>query len=356
LLAVPILIIRFIAYLVRSTGAPLKSVGHLLGFVLVLIIISGAYIIYEIMIPYNLGPEHHSVIVEENDNFAKIAVELHREGVIRSEYLFRAAAVLERIDKYIIPGRYDFRGEMSLYTILMKFKHRDVATVMVTIPEGSNLYKIASILSRDLGIDSSAFVARAGDTAYTRKQFNVEGLEGYLFPETYQFWYDMKIDDIIKTMYELFRQRVAPLADSLPHDIASLHDLITLASIIQGEATLDSEMPLVSSVYHNRLQEHMLLQADPTVLYALGGTSRALSREDLKVESPYNTYNMPGLPPGPINCPGMKAILAALKPAVSDYLYFVADGTGHHIFSRTLDEHNNARLKVKKMRRYSQPG
>ncbi len=355
LLAIPVLFFKFIAYLVRSTGAPLKSAAHLAGFILVLIIISGAYITYEVMMPYNLGSEHHSITVEENDHFAKIAASLRQAGVIRSEYLFRAAAVLGRIDKYIVPGRYDFRGEVSLYGILQKFRHKDIATVMVTIPEGSNIYKIASILSHDLGIDSTAFAARACDTVYTRKQFNINGLEGYLFPETYQFWYDMKIDNIIEAMHEQFQRRVAPLADSLPPDIASLHDLITLASIIQGEATVDDEMPLVSSVYHNRLRNGMILQADPTVLYALGGAPRGLSKEDLKIQSPYNTYIVAGLPPGPINCPGMKAIRAAMRPADSDYFYFVADGTGRHIFSKTLEDHNNARIKVKRMRRYSRP-
>ncbi|SYZ72361.1 conserved hypothetical protein [Candidatus Zixiibacteriota bacterium] len=355
LLAIPVLIGKFVVYLVRSTGAPLKSAGNFIGFILVLLIISMTYLTYEVLIPYNIGSEHHTVTVEENEPFSKTAANLHQAGIIRSEHLFRMAAVLGRIDKYTIPGRYDFRGEVSLYDILQKFKRRDVATVMVTIPEGSNIYKIGSILSHDLGIDSAAFVTRANDTAFTKARFNINGLEGYLFPETYQFWYGMKIDNIFDAMYEQFQRRVAPLADSLPPDIPSLHDLITLASIIEGEATVDDEMPVVSSVYHNRLKDNMLLQADPTVLYALGGAAKALSRDDLKIQSPYNTYNVAGLPPGPINCPGMKAILAALRPAQTEYLYFVADGTGHHIFSRTLDEHNNARIKIKRMRRYSRP-
>lgn len=350
-LAIPLIIISFFRFLIHSAGAPFKSAKNFIGLVIILLFISIGYGAIEIFSTQSFSGETRSLLVSENDHFRKIASRLHQSGIIRAEYLFRIGAVLTGVDKAIIPGRYDFSGNVSLYDVLRKLKRHDVATVKLTVPEGYNVYRVASLLSKNLGVDSVHFVSRAFDTSFTRQKYNINGLEGYLFPETYQFWYGMKSDDIIDVMVSQYRRQAAMLLDSAGARILSPQKLLTLASIIEAEAEQREEMPLISSVYHNRLKSGMLLQADPTILYAVGGVNRALNLEDLQFDSPYNTYVYGGLPPGPINSPGLAAIKAAINPAVSDYYYFVADGTGQHIFSRTLDEHNTARLKVKLMKR-----
>ena len=177
------------------------------------------------------------------------------------------------------------------------------------------------------------------------------GLEGYLFPDTYRFAEGIRIETVIATMTEAYRNYWTPQRrDQLEASGLTESELVTLASIIQAEAVFTSEMPTISSVYHNRLRIGMLLQADPTVLYALGGHRPRLlyAAMDSVADHPYNTYTHAGLPPGPIGAPGAAALDAALAPADTDYLYFVARRNGEHVFTRTLREHNNARLQVRR--------
>lgn len=347
-LAIPIIVARFIGYLVRSTGAPLKSVKNLIGFLLVIIIIASGITAYEMFASYNIGDETRSVMVQENDGFAHVLAALKERQILRGQYLFKLFAVLGGVDKSLAPGRYDFTGRVSLYGILRKFKRHDIATVLITVPEGLTIDKTAGIFARHLGIDSSAFVARAFDTSFVRDKYGVEGLEGYLFPESYRFRYGIKIDEIINMMVSEFNRRSAGSFQSIPSNWYSQNEILILASIIEAEAQEGDEKKLISSVYHNRLERGMLLQADPTVIYALGGLDRPLYYHDLKHDSPYNTYKYKGLPPGPINSPGLEAIEAALSPAETNYLYFVADGTGRHVFSTTLTDHNRAKHGIKK--------
>jgi UPF0755 protein len=158
----------------------------------------------------------------------------------------------------------------------------------------------------------------------------------------------MKNEDIIEMMVDEFEKRTSELKDEIEKHPLSFNEILTLASIIEAEAMYADEMETISSVYHNRLNRRMRLQADPTVIYALGGLDRPLLYRDLRIKSPYNTYKNYGLPPGPINSPGLDAIIAALNPADTDYLYFVADGKGRHIFTTNLRDHNRAKFRVKR--------
>ncbi len=325
----------------------MKSVKQFFGFLLVLVIVAGAYIAYKIYIPYNIGTEIRSVTINENDSFPVVLKNLNQAGVLKSDYIFKIMAIFSGVDKKLSPGRYDFVGRISLYDVLRKLKNKDIATLMVTIPEGLSVYKIAGLVAARLDIDSAEFVARAFDTAFAENQYNIEGFEGYLFPETYRLWYGIKTDQIFDILLTEFRHKSSGLFDSLQDSHYSARELLVLASIIEAEARADDEKPLISSVYHNRLKRKMKLQADPTVIYALGGLDRPLLYKDLEVDSPYNTYKHEGLPPGPINSPGLASIKAAINPAETNYLYFVADGNGRHIFSRTLVEHNRAKRKIK---------
>ena len=351
ILAVPLLIFKFCRYLVVSTGAPLKSASHLVGFVLVLIIIAAGFVTYKIFIPYPIGPEVKSITVQDKERFSQVIGDLKEAGILHDVSLFRRLTVMSGLDRSVAPGRYDFSGRVSLYSIISKFRNRNIATIDLTVPEGLPVYKTASILAGALGIDSAAFYHRVFDSVYTAGRYGLNGLEGYLFPETYRFWYGIKIDQIIDIMVEEFyRHTDSILAPPFPNNL-SAEKIVTLASIVEAEATDPDEMGRVASVYHNRLRDRMMLQADPTVIYALGGLDRPLNRRDIRVtDSPYNTYKHYGLPPGPINSPGRQAITAAVRPDSSGYYYFVADGTGRHIFSRTLREHNRARERVKRAR------
>nr|MBN2278713.1 endolytic transglycosylase MltG [candidate division Zixibacteria bacterium] len=351
ILALPVLIFKTGVFLVGATGAPLKSIKNLLGFVLVLAVLAAGFTAFEIFYPYDIGAERRSITIEEHDSFVHVLNQLQDNGIIKGTFIFKTAAVISGVDKVLAPGRYDFAGKISQYAVLKKLKHRDIATVMVTIPEGLTVYKTAGILSRNLGIDSAIFVGLCFDTADTRDKYGTDGLEGYLFPETYRLWYGIKPEDIIAVMVAEFNRQTAGLFDNPPEKLASKNQITTLASIIEAEAVLDEEKTKISSVYHNRLRIGMLLQADPTVIYALGGLDRPLYYADLKYDSPYNTYKYKGLPPGPINSPGLAAIRAALNPEQTDFLYFVADGSGGHVFSTTLNEHNRAKYRIKKARK-----
>jgi len=351
LLAIPILVIRFIGFLINSMGSPLKSVKHLLGFVIIVIFIIGLYTTYQIFNSYDIGPQTQSITINENDSFTKVMSELKSKDIIKGGKLFKITAVIFNIDKSLSPGRYDFSGEVSIYKILKKLKNRDIASILVTIPEGLTIKRTAGIFGQRLGIDSTEFVNRAYDTGYVQKNYGINNMEGYLFPETYKIPFGTKIDNIIDLMYNQLLESAGDILESTDNEKYNRHQIMTLASIIAAEAMEGDEMGLISSVYNNRLNKKMLLQADPTVIYAIGGLDRPLWYRDLKFDSPYNTYKYKGLPPGPINSPGFLAIKAALHPDDSDFLYFVADGTGRHVFSKTLREHNNAKNRIKRAKR-----
>lgn len=270
-------------------------------------------------------------------------------GVIRRPGVFRWAAYLTRKERKIQAGRYLFlRGE-SVAAVLDKLASGEIDYTRVVIPEGLMLKEIAAVLQAETEIDSVVFMELAFDDS-VRAHHGIEApsLEGYLFPDTYLFSWPLTpgivIDRMVHRFREVYTDAVAALADS-----AGLgeNEVVTLASIVQAEAVYDSEMPRIAAVYHNRLERGWRLEADPTVAYALGGVRRRLYYKDLRAVSPYNTYRVRGLPPGPICSPGRAAILAAVQPLEgSEDLYFVADGTGRHYFSKTLREHLIAKERV----------
>ena len=348
LLAVPVVIFKTIGFLVKATGAPLKSIKHIIGFIIVIIIAAAMLLWYKIYVPYNIGNQTISIMVQPEDSFSKVLSDLKETGVVKDDYLFRRLAILTGVDRDLTPGRYDFRGNVSLRGVLRKFTSRNIATVKVTIPEGLTARQIAGYIGRAGLVDSSDFADLAYDSAYAQSQYHMPGFEGYLFPETYRFWYGMSAEMIIDDLVKQFHNLTGGILDDLAPDNLPPDKIITLASIIEAEAQYADEMPIISSVYRNRLKRGMLLQADPTVIYAIGRLDRPLWYKDLEYDSPYNTYKYKGLPPGPINNPGLDAIKAAVFPAKTDYLYFVADGTGRHVFSRTLREHNRAKREYKK--------
>jgi len=282
--------------------------------------------------------------------FGQVQADLVEKGILTNPELFRWSAYLTRREDKIQTGRYLFRYGESISCILRRLTHGEVEYTRVAVPEGLYMTEIASLLQKKAVVDSAAFMETATDSQFVTDLGILEpSLEGYLFPDTYLFNWPINSEEVARRMVYRFREiygmYVAQDADSIGMHKAHV---VTLASIVQAEAVYESEMPRISAVYHNRLRSGMRLEADPTVAYALGGVRRRLWLKDLRVKSPYNTYRNKGLPPGAICSPGQAALEAAVNPLKkSNEYYFVADGTGRHHFSRTYNEHLQAKHRIR---------
>lgn len=282
------------------------------------------------------------VTVSKGDTFTAIEDTLVASGVVRNRLLFSLAARILGSTRRMQIGRYRFRPGMSNRSILEDLEFgKSAELVTVTVPEGYRARRIASIFGRNLGIDTAAFMELVADTTFIRGLgLDPPTLEGYLLPGTYHFYWQESEETVVAAMAGAFS---GFFDDSLMararKNRMSVHEAITLASIIEAETAIDSERARISGVYANRLGKRMRLQADPTVQYILEDGPRRLTYSDLHRPSPYNTYRNPGLPPGPINNPGRASIIAALAPERHGYYFFVATGEGGHAFSKTYAEH-----------------
>ncbi|MFQ6009000.1 MAG: endolytic transglycosylase MltG [Candidatus Zixiibacteriota bacterium] len=323
-----------------------KSLRNILILVAVLLALTVVYAWYSYTDAVDLGSRIVSIIIMPGDSFTSVAEKLIAEGVVKSKSTLIVSARLTGVDRKLTPGRYDFWGRNSCRSVLDKLTRADFVRVKVTIPEGTTIWKVASIVAEKLDLDSSVIVALNQDTVFL-ESLGLPCLEGYLFPETYIFPWGLSERDVVRQMVVQYREQTEHLWPDSQGKGMTPHEVMILASIIEAETKLDSERTLVSSVYYNRLRKAMRLQADPTVIYGLGGLDRPLYQNDLKKDTPYNTYLHKGLPPTPINSPGLAAIKAALNPDETDYLYFVANEAGGHYFSRTNAEHNRAKSRIK---------
>jgi UPF0755 protein len=291
------------------------------------------------------------VTVSHGLPLAEVARQLQAAGVVRSAEGFTLLAWLRGDARRIKAGPYDFGGAARPGRVLDRLVAGDVRRQRLTIPEGFNLQEIAARIEAEGIGRAETFLQLAQDPDFIASLgIASPSLEGYLFPDTYLFDSGTPEDRLIRTMVRQFTSRLAP---DLVEGAAKLgldpHQLVTLASIIQKEAGNRGEMPVIAAVFHNRLRCNMPLQADPTVIYGVADYKGTITRKHLKTPTPYNTYCMTGLPPGPIASPGEDALRAAAFPAEADYLFFVARGDGAHTFSRTLREHNHA---VRQYRQY----
>jgi len=321
-----------------------------------LLLLAGGFAGYALFWPNSAIPngEKRVVTISPGLNVYDIAAILERDGVIKSATRFVVASKVLRISGELKAGRYEISAEEASTLKLLDILHKGrIAYVRVTIPEGFTARRIASLLAEHLHADSVQFMQVVNDTDFCR-QLGVPGpsLEGFLFPDTYFFTWGQKEEELARKMVQHFFEMVPDsVIEAGRKRGLDLLQLVTLASIIQGEAMVESEMPIISAVYHNRLKRGMLLQADPTLQYIIPDGPRRLTNADKEIDSPYNTYRYPGLPPGPINNPGLAAIRAAANPAPVNYLYFVANGDGTHTFSRTLREHLKAKRRLDALRR-----
>lgn len=293
------------------------------------------------------------VHIERGMSLKQTIERLAEKGVLESTGTFEFLARASGMHSQIKAGVYEFRGETSILHVLQALTRGSVQQKKVTIREGLTARQIASILNRDVGVDSAAFIEATKNPRILRDlDVQASSLEGFLFPETYKLFWGISAASVVRAMVDEFKSHLSDsLRDRMDTLGMSLIETITLASIIEGEASRDSERATISAVYHNRLERGMRLQADPTIQYIIPDGPRRLLYSDLDIDSPYNTYRNAGLPPGPINNPGKASIVAALYPADASYLYFVANGDGSHSFSRTLREHNQAKAKFDRYRR-----
>ena len=274
-----------------------------------------------------------------------IGRQLVAAGVVPDERTFRIALWRSGRDRGLQAGEYRFADPVSTLAVVETIAGGRVHLRSVTFPEGLTRHEMAEVFGRsEFGTAEDFVAASARVELVVALDPDATDLEGYLFPETYSLPRDATADDLVEAMVAQFERSFdAELrAQAVARDL-SVREVVTLASLIQRETGLDEERPIVSAVYHNRLERRIPLQCDPTVIYALqlaGQYDGNLTRDNLRFDSPYNTYVYPGLPPGPIAAPGAADLRAALQPADVRHLYFVSRNDGSHVFADTLREHN----------------
>jgi peptidoglycan lytic transglycosylase G len=286
------------------------------------------------------------LVIPQGAGVADIGRQLQGMGLVRHPEIFRGHVMLRGDAERLRAGEYELSGEMTLDDVVTKLVKGDVVRHVVTFPEGSDIDEMAQ-LAAARGLMLADFKKAAADATPIKDLDPAAGdLEGYLFPDTYDI--TRKPDpaaDVVARMVKRFRQVIGPELPRIQASGMTLREVVTLASVVELETARKEERPRIAAVFLNRLKRHMPLQTDPTVIYALkrrGTWDGNIRRADLDVDSPYNTYRYPGLPPGPIASPGREAILAVLQPAPVRDLYFVSRNDGSHQFSETLAAHNQA--------------
>ncbi len=294
------------------------------------------------------------VILPPGASFSAVTDSLAAHGVIANRRWFKLLARIRGVDRSVHAGVYEFPAGTSQWTVLGMLARGKKAALRFTVPEGLTIQEVAALASERLGIREDSFVAAARDARVASNILGMEvpSFEGFLRPETYILPADINARELVRIMAEGFKSEWKPAWDARLDSLGmSRLELVTLASIVEGEARADEERETIAGVYRNRLRIGMALQADPTVQYAIslkrGRRKSRLFEKDYQFKSPYNTYLNPGLPPGPVNSPSRRSIEAALYPANVQFLYFVARPDGRHVFSRTYREHLRAIRQIR---------
>jgi len=298
------------------------------------------------------------VIIPRGASFADAADSLSKANLVGWRKMFRIYARVTGGDRNIKPGTYLLRHGTPWSDIIGALHGGHGLVNTITIPEGYTISQIAPLLAKTLKVPVDSVQVAVRDTAeLARLDIPTPTLEGYLFPDTYAFPLGTTARQAVREMVYDFERRWRPEWDNkAAHMKINRNDLVTMASIVEREARLPEERPVIAAVYYNRLQKGMLLQADPTVQYALGHHVGRVLYKDLEIKSPYNTYINKGLPPGPVASPGVASLAAAANPANVPYLYFVASPDGHHEFRMTLGEHTSAIKEVRSAKLTSNTG
>lgn len=301
-------------------------------------------------------PGHKTdVFIEPGTNQRQIAAILKQKKIIRSALLFRIYTRFLAVDQRLRPGAYAFNGSEPLREVIFKLLKGNMPTVQVTIPEGVTIKRVAAILQENGICAADEFTNAVSDPALIGRIFAnwelIPAPEGLVFPDTYNFFRPSAPAKVAERMLRLMKHQIDRfLADSLPANLSQYEGCI-LASIVEAEAALAAERPLIASVFYNRLNKQIKLESCATVLYAIGEHKNRLLFEDLKIDSPFNTYRNPGLPPTPIANFGAASMQAVASPSVSDFLFFVSDGARGHKFSSSLNDHNKNRHEFYRRRK-----
>jgi len=336
---------------IKFNNLPPRKVIYIF-FVLVTAVFSFMASLYwkALILPMAPGSEAQEILIEipEHSSCAVMGKILYQKGLARSPELAALYARLHNVDQKIKPGRYLFNAGQSLPEIVGTLVSGPPDKVVFTVPEGYTLSQLANLLAGKGLADKEKISDLANHPdAYDRYAFlkgipDGQSLEGYLFPDTYQVGMMTGENEIISMMLDRFAAELKDMGYEqriLEKDL-TLHQAVTIASMIEGEAKVNEERAIIASVIYNRLNLGMPLQIDATVKYALGGQRAKIYFKDLEINSPYNTYKIAGLPPGPINSPGRASLMAVVQPASTDYLYYVAKPDGTHAFSSNLADHN----------------
>ena len=315
-------------------------------FLLVVLIAAGAFAAYySLNVPYQGFDKPVILDFSLGTGTGTMGAQLAQAGVIRYPWQFLLARALRR-NARLQAGEYQFKQPASVLTVFDRIVRGDVFFYELTVPEGSNIFDIAATVNGFDFMKGPDFLNAARDPALIRDLApQAPTLEGYLFPSTYRITRRTTVQQLCKMMTDLFRKHWRDLQS--PDRRAAVHDTVTLASLVEKETAIPDERLLVASVYTNRLERGMALDCDPTTIYAALLEQRyrgTIYRSDLDSPNAYNTYRHAGLPPGPIANPGIASLKAALAPAETNYLYFVAkpDGSGSHQFSTSMAEHGRA--------------
>ena len=305
--------------------------------------------------PFRLGDREVSITIEPGAHAGEIAARLEQHGIIRSSGIFKLLLYLTGNTGRIKAGEYVFSGSPTPLDVMGKLIRGDIRYHKITFPEGLTLRETADEIRQAGFLSYEEFLRTASESdLIATLDPEAEDLEGYLFPDTYYLTAGATAKELVEMMTGRFKEVfTAAWRDRAEALGLTTREIVTLASLIEKETGLESERSRVSSVFHNRLKKNMLLQCDPTVIYAMkaAGTYRGrILRKDLEMDSPYNTYKFPWLPPGPIANPGREAIAAALYPERTSYYYFVSRNDGSHYFSATIAEHNRMVNKYQRKR------
>lgn len=288
------------------------------------------------------------ITIEKGMSLNKVSELLYEKNILVNEDIFKLKVIGRRLASKVPTGKFLIEGKISDAILIDLIFNKGPIKLKLTVPEGLQSKKlfenINTLLNKEYDFDQyfkSQFILN-------KYNINAKTLEGYLYPNTYYLYHDSSPEEIIDILLqEFWNQFDKNLQDRANQLGLSVHEVVTLASIIEGEAMLDTERETISSVYHNRLKINMKLQADPTIQYIIPGPPKALSIKDLRIKSDYNTYLNYGLPPGPINNPGIESLKAALYPKKTNFLFFVAQGDGSHAFTTNEKDHEEAKRVYK---------
>ncbi len=321
------------------------------GYFVIINVILLAFIIYQLFYSkyYRKSNDEKKFTVEQGKNLDEIIDELYKADIIPDKFLFKTAVKFSGKEGQIISKSYLFKNGLSSLQLIDLLTDKNLTQfTKLTIPEGYTIRQIGKLIEKKLSLSAEKFYRETKNDSLINMiglKGKIKDLEGFLFPDTYEVQTAFDERKLVFLLFNEFRKKVIEnnLIDSdAGNRDTNLLKIITLASIVQGETRLEEEMPVISGVYNNRLKKGMKLEADPTIQYILPDGPRRLFYDDLKINSPYNTYIVKGLPPGPINNPGTDAIKAVLNPDTHNYIFFVATGDGGHKFSENYQQHLEA--------------